>query len=92
MFEQNDEEQLLQEETSEVRAAIQDTALGDEVRRGMQGDVSTEVSDLEAAIDPVETIEVQCLCAHGPCRQGQSTCSGRCDSGWTGPHCDTPTD
>lgn len=39
---------------------------------------------------PVEKQPVKCLCAHGPCNEGQETCNGRCDKGWTGPHCDTP--
>lgn len=39
----------------------------------------------EAAKDQVE-----CLCVHGTCMKGESKCN-RCDSGWSGPHCDTPT-
>ena len=32
--------------------------------------------------------EVRCMCKHGKCRKGESTCS-KCDKGWTGmPLCD----
>lgn len=35
--------------------------------------------------------EVKCLCVHGKCRKGEATCSGACDKGWSGRHCDTPS-
>jgi hypothetical protein len=34
--------------------------------------------------------KVECLCVHGGCREGEATCDGACESGWSGPHCDTP--
>jgi hypothetical protein len=34
--------------------------------------------------------KVECLCVHGTCKEGESECSGRCDSGWTGRYCDVP--
>jgi len=53
----------------------------------------TNDSDLETSLS--ESVDkpktVQCRCAHGPCRNGESKCSGNCDKGWTGPNCDTPT-
>lgn len=40
---------------------------------------------------PVATEPVECLCAHGKCDEGKSTCNGYfCESGWSGPNCDTP--
>ena len=93
MFEQNDEEQLLSEETDQVKTALEGSAEFQEASHQQSADVQTEVSELEQKIEelvPPEKKEVKCLCAHGPCHEGQETCSGRCDSGWTGPHCDTP--
>lgn len=48
VYEQNDEEQLISEESKEVRAALEDTIIGQEARRQGAEDVMTEVSDLEA--------------------------------------------
>lgn len=33
---------------------------------------------------------VKCLCVHGKCREGQSTCDGNCDKGWIGDNCEIP--
>lgn len=107
VFEQNDQEQLLREETSEVREGVEDTVVGQEAARQESGDVMTEVSDLEALLEQTIQLEkggadaashgkgkggkgVACGCVHGSCRAGESTCSGGCDDGWTGAHCDTP--
>jgi len=57
----------------------------------------TEVSDLDKKVEEIKKeevqdmpVEVKCLCVHGKCKEGESECHGGCDSGWSGPHCDTP--
>ena len=51
-------------------------------------------SELEQQLEkrsPTETVaKVECLCVHGTCREGEPVCQGGCESGWRGPHCDTP--
>ena len=36
-------------------------------------------------------LPIKCLCVHGKCRKGESTCEGPCERGWSGKHCDTPS-
>jgi len=59
----------------------------------------TEVSDLDKKVEEIKKeevqdmpVEVKCLCVHGKCKEGESECHGGCDSGWSGPHCDTPNE
>lgn len=57
----------------------------------------TEKSELEASVEKLEPQEqpkehVECLCVHGTCNEGESECHGRCESGWTGKHCDVPAE
>lgn len=60
--------------------------------------MSTHRSDLEEAVQKERVAEAavgerqaqECECVHGFCEAGSRTCH-RCDSGWQGPHCDTPT-
>jgi len=61
----------------------------------------TDKSELERQIDAsraadyekLEKQSVRCLCVHGSgCNVGEHECAGSCESGWTGPYCDTPKD
>lgn len=98
VYEQNDIEQLVAEETDAVKQALEDTSVGHEAALDdpMGADISTELSDLDAAIEKHRIAAVKaekhaaCLCVHGTCRAGEATCSGRCESGWTGDWCDVP--
>jgi len=99
VFESNDEEQLLKEEGSEVSSAFAGSEIEKEAQHQESADVMTETSELEAKVEksleeekPAEPKEVECLCVHGTCKAGQSECSGRCLTGWSGPHCDTPSE
>jgi len=98
VFEQADLEQLLKEETSEIRSAVQGDIQEQEAERQLNEDVSTDLSDLEAQVKSLQADllilpeePVKCLCVHGSCSEGETQCSGGCSRGWTGPHCDTPT-
>lgn len=96
VFEQVDMEQLIKEEKTEVVAAAEETRVAAEGEQQEATDTMTEKSELEAAVEevaaPAEKKEekVECLCVHGTCNEGQSTCRG-CESGWTGTHCDVPS-
>lgn len=98
VFEETDVAQVVKEENDAVAAAVEGEALGTEAQREMSADLSTRESDLEAEVQKVRAAEkaaavseaVRCECVHGSCRAGEATCS-RCERGWTGPHCDTPT-
>jgi hypothetical protein len=54
----------------------------------------TEMSELERVVHDKTMKDtqrkVECLCVHGTCGKGGSECSGRCLTGWSGPHCDIP--
>ena len=92
-------EQLISEESDEVKAGLGRTALGQEADHDDQAgaDISTDESELEHEVDARRRAEaaqaaaktVKCLCVHGKCRQGQATCA-QCDSGWKGNYCDVP--
>lgn len=88
---------LLKEEGTEVTAALGGSTIEQEAQHQEASGVMTESSELESRVEeglekekPEEPKKVECLCGHGGCREGESTCSGRCPSGWSGPHCDTP--
>jgi len=97
VFEQADMEQLLKEETSEVKEAVAGTAIAAEGQQEESADVMTAKSDLEAKLEEEKRAEaakneenhVKCLCVHGSCNDGEAECS-RCDRGWAGTYCDTP--
>lgn len=60
----------------------------------MQGDTkakatNTHVNSMETIAQKAKSTEVKCLCVHGICNKGESTCA-KCDFGWTGRLCDTP--
>jgi len=77
-------EQLISEESDEVKAALGHTALGQEAEHDDQAgaDISTDESELEHAVAAGGRAKaaqeaaknVKCLCVHGKCRQGQATC------------------
>ena len=60
-----------------------------------QGDLEKKVVQIKKEemkkMDKQQKPEVKCLCVHGKCRKGEATCSGACDKGWSGRHCDTPS-
>lgn len=99
VYESNDIEQLVAEETDAVKQAYSDTSVGQEsaLDDPMGADVSTELSDLDEQIEKhrraaVEAEQkIKCLCVHGTCREGQAACTGSCESGWTGNYCDVPS-
>lgn len=98
VFEQNDMEQLLKEETDEVKQAVADTVVAEEGQKEESADAVSTKSDLEEKVEEarapeiaaVEEKEVKCLCVHGSCNEGESSCNGGCENGWTGTYCDTP--
>lgn len=84
VYEQNDMEQLISEESDEVKGALGRTALGQEADHDDQAgaDISTDESALEHEVAAKRQAKaaqgaankVKCLCVHGKCRQGQATC------------------
>ena len=96
VFEQNDQEQLMKEETKVVKEVIEDTVVGEQALKPAEADVMVERSDMEQKLEESRQqeqapLKVECQCVHGTCPEGESRCSS-CESGWTGPNCDTPTD
>ena len=88
----------MSEEKDVVRESLEGTSAIHEGDQEFHTDVMTEKSELEKEIienrkkqygDQLKP-KVQCLCVHGTCRENESECSGRCDSGWTGRYCDVP--
>ena len=73
-------EQLISEESDEVKAALGRTALGQEADHDDQAgaDISTDESELEHEVETHKHAKaekeaknkVKCLCVHGKCRQG----------------------
>lgn len=98
VFEETDVAQIVKEESDEVQEAVSNETVGIEAVQEQSADISSTKSDLEKEILEVRKEEqeeavketVECLCVHGTCHIGQSTCD-RCERGWTGDHCDTPT-
>lgn len=91
-------EQLLSEEKDVVKETIEGYSASHEGEQERQTDVMIEKSELEKELfedrkklykDEIKP-KVECLCVHGTCKEGESECSGRCDSGWTGRYCDVP--
>lgn len=79
VFEQNDEEQLLSEEKSDVREAIEHSEAYELGEQELKTDVMTQKSDLETEIiedrkklfkDQLKQV-LPCLCVHGKCRDGE---------------------
>lgn len=97
VFEQNDIEQLLEEESNEVKQAIEETVVAQEGQRKVNDDLMTEKSDFEKKIEQLMPAEaktetkVRCLCVHGKCKEGEGECNKPCDSGWAGVYCDVPS-
>lgn len=100
VFESNDGEQLFKEEGNSVASAVGNTALGqDGVHLEASGKM-TQMSELDQKVYDMTmkdiAVKIECLCVHGTCKKGpsgeyiESSCSGRCLTGWSGPHCDTP--
>lgn len=95
VYEQNDMEQLVSEETDAVKAAMADSAVGRGAEHDDQAgtDIQTDQSSLEATIAAGRLADaaknVQCKCVHGTCQQGRATCAS-CESGWKGDYCDVP--
>lgn len=98
VFEENDVPQIIKEETDDIQQAVANETVGVEAQKEQGVDISTTTSDLENKIQETRNEEqkeaakeaVPCQCVHGTCAVGSLMCS-HCDSGWTGPHCDTPT-
>ena len=77
-------EQLVSEESDEVKGALGRTALGQEADHDDQAgaDISTDESELEHEVEAKRRVRaaqeaaknVKCLCVHGKCRQGQAQC------------------
>lgn len=77
-------EQLISEESDEVKGALGRTALGQEADHDDQAgaDISTDESELEHEVEAQRRAHaaqeaaknVKCLCVHGRCRQGQAKC------------------
>jgi hypothetical protein len=98
VFEETDVAQIVKEEGEAVQEAVEAEAVGAEAAREVSADMSTHTSELEeavlkqkkeeAAVGEKEAIE--CECVHGFCETGSRSCH-RCDSGWEGAHCDTPS-
>lgn len=84
----------MKEEGSAVAGAVGDTALGQEGVHEEAAGIMTQTSELERQVREKTMgdapARVECLCVHGKCKAGESECSGRCLTGWSGPHCDIP--
>ena len=97
VFEQNDIEQLLEEESNEVKQAIEETVVAQEGQRKENDDLMTEKSDFEKKVEYLKPAEaktetkVRCLCVHGKCKEREQECTKPCESGWTGIYCDMPS-
>lgn len=95
VYEQNDMEQLVSEETDAVKAAVADSAVGRGAEHDDQAgtDIQTDQSSFEATIAAGRLAEaatsVECKCVHGTCRPGLASCAS-CESGWKGDYCDVP--
>lgn len=95
VYEQNDMEQLVSEETDAVKAAMAGSAVGRGAEHDDQAgtDIQTDQTQLEAAAAAGRLAgaeqDVQCRCVHGTCRKGQAACAS-CEPGWKGDYCDVP--
>jgi hypothetical protein len=93
-------EQLVSEESDAVKSVLESTVVGREAEHdNLAGaDISTDQSAFEAKLEEGRHAaaaaeaakKVECLCVHGTCREGESSCGRSCDSGWTGTYCDVP--
>jgi len=87
VFESNDEEQLLSEESGRIKAAVSGSEIGREALR--TADNSIDKSSWEASLEAPASLKVECKCVHGTCREGQAKCNS-CEEGWTGDFCSVP--